>query len=246
MNKEMQAASPSFISASPSLNSFSTSNTTLAEVAARVAHELRLEDTLPFDWYDHDQPLPSYYEDEEVEFSFMCGNPESSFLIPADEIFHNGKIKPIYSVFSRDSSEQHGRVDDSEVVKKTTRRPQLRVLMGVDKAEADSSCSSSDAEDLDVIAPGTYCIWKPAAACKKSSSVGTSSSSSRRWKLRQLLLKRSISEGAKAEVLLETKTVSDRDGTDGGGKAEPDGREKMESYVRNHNNSWRKSFFTHR
>lgn len=239
LNKEMKASSSSLISASPSLNSYSSSNNTLAEVAARVAQELRLSDPLPFEWDGHHQPLQPYYEHEddeeedEFEFSFVSGNPESSSLVPADEIFHNGKIKPSYFFLAGDSLEC-GRVKNNEVVKKPTRRPQLRVLMGVDRAEAESSCSSSEADELDRIAPGTYCVWKP-DACKKSNSAGSSASSSRRWKLKQLLLKRSNSDGAKAVVLLAAKTVADGDGTGGGEKAKCDGPEEVESYVRNHN-----------
>ena len=57
-----------------------------------------------------------------------------------------------------------------------------------------SSCSSSEdsSKELEGVAEGTYCVWTP-RACKKSSSAR--SSSSRRWKLRDLLLIRSHSDG---------------------------------------------------
>ncbi|KAL7245605.1 hypothetical protein ACSBR2_000855 [Camellia fascicularis] len=62
------------------------------------------------------------------------------------------------------------------------------------------SCSSSEADELDGVLAGTYCIWKPKSdssavaksleRCKKSSSTG----SSKRWMFRDLLYRSNIDD----------------------------------------------------
>ncbi|CAL9152840.1 unnamed protein product, partial [Musa hybrid cultivar] len=72
----------------------------------------------------------------------------------------------------------------------------------------DSTPSSSEVDDLERVVPGTYCSWAPrpseAAAqgqCKKSSSTG----SSLQWRVRDLMARRSQSDGKKKGMFLAAK-----------------------------------------
>ncbi|XP_061372340.1 uncharacterized protein LOC133314828 [Gastrolobium bilobum] len=50
-------------------------------------------------------PIPHtfhHYDDEQGEFSFACTNPQGT-LIFADEIFHNGQIRPFFPAFLHNS-----------------------------------------------------------------------------------------------------------------------------------------------
>ncbi|KAK9669442.1 hypothetical protein RND81_13G130400 [Saponaria officinalis] len=108
MQKERRnsGASSSLSSTSPSFTT--DSSETLADIAARVLHELNLSlnDLYDDDFYDftHHQNDAFNGDDDdddvesEFEFALICGNDVSQ-LITADEIFYDGKIKPIYPVF---------------------------------------------------------------------------------------------------------------------------------------------------
>ncbi|KAM5572038.1 hypothetical protein ABKV19_012223 [Rosa sericea] len=156
-------------------------------------------------------------EEEEFEFAFVCREGEApTSPIAAEEVFYNGQIRPVYPVFDQslllqnddvDSDPTHAVNKDSEKSSTVTkpRRQPLRMLMIEEEREA-ASCSSSEADDLENLPPGTYCVWAPPKAsgkgggrsgggggsCDKSSSTG----SSKRWKFRDLL-SRSSSDGAK-------------------------------------------------
>ncbi|KAL9243148.1 hypothetical protein vseg_017072 [Gypsophila vaccaria] len=100
-------ASSSLTSTSPTSTTYSSE--TLADIAARVLHELNLslhdlydDDFYGFSLGQNDAFKIDEYEnkdedDEESEFEFavICGNDESK-IVTADEIFYDGKIKPIY------------------------------------------------------------------------------------------------------------------------------------------------------
>ncbi|GAV63782.1 DUF1645 domain-containing protein [Cephalotus follicularis] len=220
------------MSVSPSLRSYSSCN--LAEIAARVVQEFRLESEISkeeniflWDTSPHHQILlqEDHYndhynynnnnnnkineededEDEEFEFAFVCKEPETC-PISADEIFCNGQIKPTYPIF------------DTNLLQNTTKkssRPPLRQLFSEDRETTTTttpSCSSSEADELDGLNPGTYCVWTPKKAeeespgrCKKSNSTG---SSSKRWKFRDLL-HRSHSDGKDRFVFLEPRKKSE-------------------------------------
>ncbi|KAL5749602.1 hypothetical protein ACOSP7_024205 [Xanthoceras sorbifolium] len=238
----MQAASPllSLSPSSPSFNSY-PSSANLADIAARVVEEFRHDDgdSDIYDWEpeslcrlpeerkreinvngeggdgDDDDDEYDDDDDEEFEFAFACRKPDSP--IPADEIFFNGQIKPIYPLFDttlllNDTPDHHqnpingnnngggnnNNNNNSKSSKKTHRLP-LRKLMISEDRETTTSSSSSEADDLDNLQPGTYCVWAPAKGssaesspgrCKKSNSTG----SSKRWKFRDLLY-RSHSDG---------------------------------------------------
>lgn len=154
-------------------------------------------------------------DDDEFEFSFV---KESEFSpVAADEIFDNGQIRPIYPIFNRDLLLQHSgfmngssnsNTNSNSTSEEASARPRsirlpLRKLFMEEEREANSSCSSSEADDLEGIPPGTYCVWRPkeeeksAGGCKKSNSTG----SSKRWKFRDLI-HRSNSDGKDTFVFL--------------------------------------------
>jgi len=161
---------------SPSFSSYSSN--TLSQIAARVINNLHTEeDTLRESSKQNDT-----VNDDGSEFEFNLLSTES---VSADDIFHNGQIKPTYPLF--DQSLLNGDVVSvSPVLPETVprrRRLPLKKLMAV------------EGEEFDDVAPETYCVWTP--PCKKSSSTG---SASKRWKFRDLLL-RSHSDGKKESLL---------------------------------------------
>ncbi|XP_044476765.1 histone-lysine N-methyltransferase SETD1A-like [Mangifera indica] len=138
-------------------------------------------------------------EEEEFEFAIVCRRSDSA--ISADEIFFNGHIRPIYPVFdtslllndtSINQNAENNNSSSSTPSLKTSTRLSLGKLMSEER-EMTTSSSSSEADDLDNLQPGTYCVWKPKArsphqdspgrSCKKSNSTG----SSKRWKFRDFL-----------------------------------------------------------
>lgn len=210
-------------SQSPSFNSYSNKN--LAEIADRVVKEFRAENGTEDDLFVDDNGDLSYFDsggrlnekdeeqgnedDDEFEFSFVKEAEISP--VAADEIFYNGQIRPIYPLFNRDllsdyingSSNSNSASSEVSAQPKSIRLP-LRKLFLEEERGANSSCSSSEADDLEGIPEGTYCVWrpkqeeKPAESCKKSSSTG---SNSKRWKFRDLLY-RSNSDGKDTFVFL--------------------------------------------
>ncbi|KAG6635205.1 uncharacterized protein LOC122280471 [Carya illinoinensis] len=150
-------------------------------------------------------------EDDDFEFAFVCREPDSS-PISADEIFYNGQIRPIYPIFDQSLLVNDSRTStDSSNTSKLRRLP-LRKLMTEERereeAREPASCSSSEADELDGIPAGSYCVWAPTkppadvapsspSNCKKSNSTG----SSKRWKFRDLLY-RSNSDGKDTFVFL--------------------------------------------
>ncbi|KAH0975520.1 hypothetical protein GBA52_017419 [Prunus armeniaca] len=156
--------------------------------------------------------------EEEFEFAFV-GRDAHTSPISADEIFSNGQIRPVYPLFDQDLLKQHNDVvspenvnGDADAVNKknskaaTTpkqRRLPLRMLM-IEEERETASCSSSEADDLENLPPGTYCVWAPPKT--KSSSAG----SSKRWKFRDLLY-RSSSDGKETFVFLAPSSTKRAD-----------------------------------
>ncbi|KZV52130.1 hypothetical protein F511_07085 [Dorcoceras hygrometricum] len=149
-------------------------------------------------------------KDEEFEFEFSTKGSESS-PISADEIFYNGKIRPVYPVFDTHLLIGGDQVHNEVLQEKGTKtiRLSLRKLF-IEERETTTtaSSSSSDADELDGVPAETYCVWRPKSAATplKSSSTG---SSSKRWKLTDFLY-RSHSEGSKDAVALLTTSNSGR------------------------------------
>ncbi|CAL5362031.1 unnamed protein product [Camellia sinensis] len=224
--------SSSVLSLSPSFDSYSSGK--LAQIAARVVEEFRAESDSQFDDVfgltnehesnDIDQEQPgvqeqegtkSYEDDDDDDFEFpcVCADPTS-----ADEIFYNGQIRPVFPIFGRDllfSDVENckGEVNSSKPPTPSPIRIPLGKLMSEDRDPP--SCSSSEADELDGVPAGTYCVWKPKSdasavaespeRCKKSSSTG----SSKRWKFRDLLY-RSNSDGKDTFVFLAPSNANSR------------------------------------
>ncbi|XWS50958.1 hypothetical protein CRYUN_Cryun12cG0135800 [Craigia yunnanensis] len=222
----MQIQASPVLSLSPSSLSFHTcSSGRLAEIAARVVEEFRQESGSEDDIYEtwpqqkqHQQLQQEVIEeedneDDDFEFAFVCREPETS-PISADEIFYNGQIRPIYPLFNtkllNDDQIPDGENVDSTSFESKPRPHRLPLRKLMSEERETTSCSSSEADELDGVTPGTYCVWTPKGGtsgsnidqespgrCKKSNSTG----SSKRWKLRDLLY-RSNSDGKDTFVFL--------------------------------------------
>ncbi|KVI06328.1 uncharacterized protein LOC112510083 [Cynara cardunculus var. scolymus] len=151
-------------------------------------------------------------DDDEFEFAVVSSHVNSS-SISADEI-SQGHISPRYPLFDRSLL-----LDvDPNLIKvvngspETDCKPSLVVRLPLRKLFSEerdfSSWSSSEADDLDGVNPGTYCVWKPKTEspgrCKKSNSTGNSS---RRWKFRDILY-RSNSDSKESPFLLFKPLIS--------------------------------------
>lgn len=260
------------MSVSPSFNNYSSAK--LAEIAARVVKELGQEpdpDDDIFSWAAENPPQQSQEasdteaqreqdEDGEFEFAVVCREPEYSSPISADEIFYNGQIRPLYPIFDQTLllSDSHTNTHHSKASLSTLRRPPLKKLMVEERererereqqeeAREPMSCSSSEADELDGVAPGTYCVWaptKPSSAtedCSSSSSrrkKSLSTGSSKRWKLRDLLY-RSNSDGKDTFVFVTPskkaeKTVAVASSNESGIKAKVAPPQQLDAhYARN-------------
>ncbi|KAK9080499.1 hypothetical protein SSX86_000257 [Deinandra increscens subsp. villosa] len=184
----MQFSSPTTVS--PSFTGNSSNN--LADIAARVIQELHTENGHTDDFYNFSDDGDRVYDyspaagnpteklnesDDEFEFDIVCRNPNS---VTADEIV------PRYPLFDRSLLDDDKSYPNNSAPEKVHRNP-LGKLFREERGEP-ASCSSSEADNLDGITPGTYCIWKPKVEspekCTKSNSTGNSS---RRWRFRSLL-----------------------------------------------------------
>ncbi|KAL1550838.1 hypothetical protein AAHA92_18753 [Salvia divinorum] len=132
-------------------------------------------------------------EEEEEEFSFMCGGANTS-PIAAEDAFVNGQIKPIFPLFSRDLL-FYG--DDPAALRDNLpMRPPVKVF--VETAGGTPSAAENER------AAGPSCDWSDRKAveaspevCKKSNSTGFS----KIWRFKDLL-GRSNSDGRDAFVFL--------------------------------------------
>ncbi|CAA0823410.1 Protein of unknown function (DUF1645 [Striga hermonthica] len=121
--------------------------------------------------------------DDDFEFSLVREDGEN--LI-------DGQIRQVFPVFNRDL------LDSSE---SSVAVPLSRLFIEEDRErDCPPSCSSSEADELENVPSGTYCVWRPRmpSQCRKSKSTG---SASRRWNLRDLL-RRSKSDGMDSFVFL--------------------------------------------
>lgn len=154
---------------------------------------------------------------EEFEFAVLSSTDsfEGFEPISADEIFANGQILPIYPLFNRalvlgDQGHQgrdRGAADGGHREEKPAARVPLGKLMMEDR-DAPST-SSSESDDLEGIPADSYCLWAPNSVPpspdmrRRSHSTGDSSaSSSKRWRLRDLVIGRSHSDGRKKFLFL--------------------------------------------
>lgn len=171
----------------PTFNSYSSDR--LAEIGKNVSDEFK-----------RDSEATGH--DDGFEFSLVLEDPEAS----ADEIAYQG---PVFPVFNRDLINDQ----DKEVIKRNDDASALIQVplrnLFIEEREPPSS-SSSEADELESVPPGTYCVWRPKfvqsspATCKKSKSTG---SASKRFRIRDLL-RRSNSDGKDSFVFLTPKNHS--------------------------------------
>ncbi|KAL7618401.1 hypothetical protein Lser_V15G01025 [Lactuca serriola] len=212
--------SSSIVDASPSFNTHSSNN--LTDIADRVVQELlRTDNGFGDDIFDFgvDNNRENTGEDEgvmtntptgnlkenvedapnedEIEFEFPVVCRDSN-LFPVSTA--DSQISRSYPLFDRsllldvDPNSSNG-VDASGSEPKPS--PAARhSLMMLFREDHSASSSSSEADDLDRISPGTYCVWNPKSEShgkhKKSNSISFDNNS-KRWKVRDLL-KRSYSD----------------------------------------------------
>ncbi|CAM8888239.1 unnamed protein product [Rhodiola kirilowii] len=178
--------------------SFSTYYSDRQAAAARAVNEVLSGSVRPQSELDEDEfgfavgrfEKSECVDEDEFEFSILC-----------DEVFPDGEIGQIFPIFDRDLVFNGGGTEAASVSLK-------KLFIDEEREDLDGnipSSSSSEADELDSVEPGTYCVWKPKTPelspgrCKKSKSTG---SCSKRWKLRDLLLRRSNSDGKESFVFL--------------------------------------------
>jgi hypothetical protein len=138
-------------------------------------------------------------EFDDFEFSLIRDDLE----ISADEITIEAGVRPIFPSFNRELL-----VDDRHI-NPTLRFPSKKMFL--DEHET-VSCSSSEDEDTESIAPGKYCVWRSKMIesspnrVKKSSSTG---SGTKKWNFLNFL-RRSNSDGKDAFVFLTPKNKAEK------------------------------------
>ncbi|KAK4392989.1 hypothetical protein Sango_1769700 [Sesamum angolense] len=194
----------------PSFSSYSSDR--LTEIAVKVAAENSCANG-----------------DEDFEFALVRQERE----VLAEEFFYDGQIGSIFPVFNRDLLQNNdggfSRSSENERVESSIAVP-LSQLFIEDREDHEpdnpSSCSSSEADEMENVPAGTYCVWRPKAAeqpspsrCNKSKSTG---SGSKRWKIRDLL-RRSNSDGKDSFVFLTPKNREEKSSTEAPKKAKGKG-----------------------
>ncbi|CAN0890313.1 hypothetical protein LINGRAHAP2_LOCUS16360 [Linum grandiflorum] len=217
------AASPISPSFNSYYNSYSSSDETLADIAARVVQELSGDSSASefYSWEDDDESADleqkqdeeavkeitqtgDQEEEEEGEFEFAVVDREAvTSPISADEIFYNGQIRPLYPLFNTDLLlfSNESTPPAAAVKSKVGRRQPLMKLFKEEREGGDGngSPSSPEEDELDSVPEGTYCVWNPKKEesspeiCKKKS--GSDGADSKRWKLFKDLIYRSSSDG---------------------------------------------------
>ncbi|CAJ1975140.1 unnamed protein product [Sphenostylis stenocarpa] len=217
--QEQEEASSHHDKASPSPSFSSYSSETLAEIAARVIEELRRDpysdddvDALFPTWekekenkndndftVQNDEPTEQNDEDDfEFEFAFVSRDLASP--VSADDIFYNGQIKPMYPIFGVPAHDDVLSVPNTTNTAATPegtarrRRLPLRKLMFEEGETTSCSSSTDESVDLEGVAEGAYCVWTPNSVGRERKKSNSTGSASKRWKLRNLLL-RSHSDG---------------------------------------------------
>ncbi|KAE9466474.1 hypothetical protein C3L33_01603, partial [Rhododendron williamsianum] len=160
------------VSFSPSFNFYSSDG--FAEKTTEVPDGMDPSET----WTD---------VDDDFEFAWLS----SDYDVTAGESFREGQIRQIFPIFNRDLLTRDDIRDQTDGVKPT----ELSLRLLLEKSVVD--------DELDSVPAGTYCVWRPKivekspSRCKKSNSTGTTAS--KQWKLRDLLHRRSNSEGGKED-----------------------------------------------
>ncbi|XP_028796243.1 uncharacterized protein LOC114751741 [Neltuma alba] len=138
---------------------------------------------------------------EQEEFSFVCGDFSHQTLASADELFHNGQIRPKFPLFV----EECGGASPP--------RPPLKKLFVERRDVSSTALVASESVEWKRAPPvGSYCRWSNKKTtevlnqrCEKSNSTGFS----KLWRLRDLKL-RSNSDGKDAFVFLTANSGKKR------------------------------------
>ncbi|KAI6675355.1 hypothetical protein NL676_003261 [Syzygium grande] len=149
---------------------------------------------------DSRNAVPAAEQDEEgearnFEFTFVDEGSELPAMVAADEIFYNGRIRPLWPVTQEavmfniaiQNMDENGL--NSRNLRKRTSRVPLKKLMSEER-DSFASCSSSEADELNGIAPEMYCAWtprSPGAPPTRPESKSNSAHHSKRWKLKDML-----------------------------------------------------------
>ncbi|KAG0484222.1 hypothetical protein HPP92_008139 [Vanilla planifolia] len=155
-------------------------------------------------------------ETDDFEFAFSIESDlETLPVITADELFYNGRILPVYPVFDPEvvagSNGKSLEVAEWKLVEEAYRLKLDFEKRDLRSGSASSSSSiSSEAEDLNQIRLATPAQFVSSSklapqspdSWRKSSSTGSSAAASRSWKLRDLVVGRSRSEGKERIVVL--------------------------------------------
>ncbi|XP_021984032.2 uncharacterized protein LOC110879809 [Helianthus annuus] len=233
-------SSSSVTTVSPSFTAHSSTSNNLADVAARVVEEFRLENGDEYDdifnsndhsfGYDNTEfsvtadvnadavinpdktkdnnTHDSVHDDDEDDFEFavVCNDVNSS-SISTNEIFYPLFDRSLLLDVDPDQTNAVNSTAETDCKPLGPLRLPLSKLFSEDRDFGSSS--SSEADELDGITPGTYCVWKPKKPqsperCKKSNSTGNSS---RRWKFRDILY-RSNSESKESPFLFFKPSIA--------------------------------------
>lgn len=147
-------------------------------------------------------------DEEDFEFAFSIeSDPGSLPDTTADEMFYNGRILPVYPLFNRDLI--GGNADPTEEENLAEGVDQLmleyenRDTRSVSQSSSSYSSIVSVAKGRSAPRPANFAPQSP-DRCRKSSSTGSSASASasRRWKLRNLVVGRSRSDGKERFVVV--------------------------------------------
>lgn len=224
----------------PSFSSYSAEGFAekASEIAAGEYHHLP-EQSPPFS--DSTDDLYDYG----FEFSLVQRDDLNLNLTP-DKMFQVQEA--FYPIFNRDLLQNrlsHEKADSAALL------VPFEKLVVEDREEHDVPSSSESESDIEETSPRMFCVWMPQVVpaspsrCKKSSSTGSSSKTS--WKLRDLLLHRSNSEGKSKGNIMVQAPKKKKEGK--AGKVQSFKQQHEEFYVQNRSSKEmqrRKSFLPYR
>ncbi|KAL6521765.1 hypothetical protein OROGR_018334 [Orobanche gracilis] len=191
----------------PSFSSYSSDR--LAQIARRIAVERSNE--APENKGDAG--------DDDFEFASVRDGEEVSL----EEFLNGGRnqIVQVYPVFNGDlfldNGGESGACAGSKLLESSVAIPLGKLFIEEDQEERDypPSCSSSEADEMENVPAGLYCVWRPKMAeapvpgqCKKSKSTG---SASKRWNLRDLL-RRCKSDGKDGFLFINSNRKDEKSG----------------------------------
>ncbi|KAI3439562.1 uncharacterized protein J3R85_004669 [Psidium guajava] len=192
---QMQASA--LLALCPRFGSYCSSK--IAEIASRIMEAMAVDNSLnrepAGEQLEQEEPAIERYKEGEArifEFTFVSGCSELPALVAADDIFHNGRMRPLCPVAHEAllSNTVIGNQDEDGLNMRNSRKRPSRMPLKKLMSEERDSCSASEADELDGIAPETYCAWtpkSPGAFRTRSKSKSNSTHCSKRWKLKDVL-----------------------------------------------------------